>query len=136
MAKYRVLYYSSKGKIVTLSEKLAGELGCRVDKIPPSYNCDNEKLVFIGVSTGKELPDQFSLFCRGLSKERCRNVAFFVDGPQEAADKLIALTKAAGTNPIENVKFIDGGMKFFSKAKDEDIADIIKWAKEIEATVN
>jgi len=131
MAKIRVFYFSSKGKMITLAKSIAKEFECMIDKIPPSFNCDDDRIVFVGVSTGKSLPYHVEMFCKGLTKARTRNVAFFVDGPKEAADKMIEYCKTAGTNPIENVLYVNGGIKFFSKAKDEDIDEILKWAREV-----
>ena len=57
--KMRVLYASGKGKIKTIAslitDKYATEKVNCMDKIPPAYSCDKERLVVLLVSTGKDL---------------------------------------------------------------------------------
>ena len=138
--KMRVLYSSNKGKMETLARTIADKFDLAinaVDVIPPAYSCDKERLVIMGISVGNEPTDQLRLFCREMTKVRAQNVALYVDG-KEAGIKIIKdALKEAGTNVIDDMFVVTGGLpfKFAKKASDEEKAGIIAWAEKIVASI-
>lgn len=136
--KVRVLHFSNKGKMISLADAICAKLDCKSDTIPPAYPCENERLVIIGASVGKEVPNQLRLFCAGLNKSRAHNVAFYIDGTEEAATQLKNLIREAGANPIEEVHFCKGGLplKFVKGISEEERAGIVDWASKIHAELS
>ena len=136
--KVRVLYFSPKGKMISFADAICAKLDCKSDTIPPAYPCETEGLVIIGATVGKEIPNQLRLFCAGLNKTRANNVAFYIDGPKEAAAELKNLIFDAKSNPIDEVYFVKGGLpfKFAKKISEEERSGIVSWAKNIYDNLN
>ena len=138
--KMRVLYSSNKGKMETLARTIADKFDLAinaVDVIPPAYSCDKERLVIMGISVGNEPTDQLRLFCRELTKARAQNVALYVDGKESGIKIIKDALKEAGTNVIDDVFTVTGGLPFkvAKKASDEEKAAIIAWAETIVASI-
>lgn len=135
--KMRVLYSTGKKKLINIAEMITNnyateKVNC-MDTIPPAYSCDKERLVVILASVGKDAPNQLVLFCKELTKARCANVAFIIDGPAEGAKVLIDSAKSAGTNVIEDVLYIKGGLPFLGGVKDEEKAAVTAWMDKLSA---
>ena len=67
--KMRVLCYPEKKKLVAIGNmiKAAYELNVNsVDRIPPAYSCDKERLVILAINLKGNLPDDYRLFVREL----------------------------------------------------------------------
>ncbi|MBQ3126405.1 MAG: hypothetical protein IJC15_04975 [Clostridia bacterium] len=138
--KMRVLYSSNKGKMETLARTISDkfELAINaVDVIPPAYSCDKERLVIMGLSVGNEPTDQLRLFCRELTKARAQNVAIYTDGKEAGLKIIKEALQEAGTNVIDDIFTVTGGLpfKFAKKASDEEKAAIIAWAEKIVASI-
>ena len=104
-----------------------------MDKIPPAYSCDKERLVVILATVGKDAPSSLVLFCKELTKARAANVAFIVDGPEEGAAVLKNAVKDAGANVIEDVLYVKGGIPFLGGVKDEEKQAVEAWMNKITA---
>ena len=91
--KMRVLYYTNKAKLKNIAgiitDNYATEKVNCMDKIPPAYSCDKERLVVMIVSVSKDPDNALVLFCKELTKQRAANVAFIVDGSADGAKVLI-----------------------------------------------
>ena len=135
--KMRVLTASSKGKMLSIGNIVAGKYGCGIDKIPPAYSCEREKLVVVVASLKSSLPNDFVLFCKDLSKDRAQNVAFIVDGTEENFKKVSEMITAAGANVIDDVLYVKGGLPFgFIKGvPDAEKAAVEAWIEKIVGTV-
>ncbi len=131
--KARVLYFpEGNKKLLLLSQVLCDKLQCKSDKIPPAYPCENEKLVVIGVTLKKELPDSLRRFCRELVKTRAQNVAFFADGSKSTLVDLMNASREAGTNVISEVfECTTGGLPFLAKVKPEEKTAIEEWLDKV-----
>lgn len=138
LGKMRVLYYSSKGKMVTLADEICKKFDIKSDVIPPAYPCENEKLLFIGISVGKENPDKLRQFLSGLNKTRAQNVAFFIDGAKEDAAEVINYVRNAGAKVLDEVLYIKLGfsLPFMKGTGAEDIKNVTEWAERAVNTVN
>lgn len=134
--KMRVLYYSKKGKMATFANAIAQKYQLeinKVDVIPPAYSCDKERIVILGLTVGDYIPDQLRLFCRELTKERAQNVAIYIDGTEANANKIKETLKEAGTNVIDEVCYVKGGLpfKFMSKVTDDEKTAVLEWADRV-----
>jgi hypothetical protein len=131
--KSRVLYFPENNKKLSLlSRVLCDKLQCKLDKIPPAYPCENEKLVLIGVSMKNDMPDALRRFCRELVKTRAQNVAFFGDAPETTMVNLMNEAREAGTNVIGDVfECKTGGLPFLARVKPEEQTGIEEWLKKV-----
>jgi hypothetical protein len=127
--KSRVLYYSNKKSMKKLAAVLAQKLGTKEDVIPPAYPCDKEKLLVLGFSASKSMPDEFMRFCDGLNPSRALNVALFVNGKVENAQWIADRIAKAGANVCPAIHVCN--FKLFSGVKKEDEDAISQWADDI-----
>ena len=137
--KMRVLTATNKGKLLVLAEQVAkkAESTYKVDSIPPDYSLDRERLLVIVATVKSSLSDSFRRFCADLSKERASNVALIADGLPEDVAKLTAIIKEAGTNFIDDVLTVTGGLpfKFAKKVTPEEVKAVDEWTDRILSTL-
>ena len=130
--KMRVLCYPEKNKkLRTIAEIIKAEYQLNVnsvDRIPPAYSCDKERLVILATQIKGNLPDDYRLFVRELTKARAANVAIIAAGDEACVAKTKELLHEAGTNVMEEVKTVKVGL-FNTKVTDEEKADILAWVK-------
>ena len=130
--KMRVLCYPEKNKkLRTIAEMIKAEYDLNVnsvDRIPPAYSCDKERLVILATQLKGNLPDDYRLFVRELTKARAANVAIIAAGDEACVAKTKELLHEAGTNVMEEVKTVKVGL-FNTKVTDEEKADILAWVK-------
>lgn len=133
--KMRILYSSSKKKINTIANMIKTQYDLAfnsVDVIPPSYSCDKERIVIIAVSAKGNINDSLRLFCRELTKARAQNVALMIDGDESAANKLKEILKEAGTNVIDEVLYVKGGLPIIGgPVKPAEKAEIFAWVDRV-----
>lgn len=128
--KMRVLYWSGKGKIKTIANEIKKEFNLEhnsVDVIPPAFSCDKERIVILCISIKDEPDDQLRLFCKELTKQRAQNVALMIDGTEKGAQNIKNILSQTGTNLIDNILFVKGGLPFLSKLSDEEKKTIFEW---------
>ncbi|MBE6547651.1 MAG: hypothetical protein E7667_02070 [Ruminococcaceae bacterium] len=136
--KMRVLCYPEKKKLLAIGNMIKAEYDLNVnsvDRIPPAYSCDKERIVILAINLKGALPDDYRLFVRELTKVRAANVAILTAGDDVAVEKTKELLREAGTNVIDNVKHIKMGL-FDSKVTDAEKADILAWVEEIKGALN
>ena len=129
--KMRVLCYPEKKKLLAIGNAIKAEYDLNVnsvDRIPPAYSCDKERLVILAVNIKGTLPDDYRLFVRELTKARAANVAIISAGSDDAVEQTKALIREAGTNVIDNTLKIKMGL-FDSKITDEEKTAILDWVK-------
>ena len=130
--KMRVLCYPEKKKLLAVGNMIKSEYDLNVnsvDRIPPAYSCDKERLVILAINIkGNTLPDDYRLFVKELTKARAQNVAILSAGSDEAVNQTKQLVKEAGANVIENTMQIKIGL-FDSKVSDTEKTDILNWVK-------
>ena len=61
--KMRVIYSTSKKKVVTFATAIGEAFKCQVDDVPPGFPCDKEKLVVICMSIKDKPDDKLRRFC-------------------------------------------------------------------------
>lgn len=128
--KMRVLYATGKKKIVNIANfiKQHYELSQNsVDKVPPAYSCDKERIVILAIAGKSDVEDALRRFCIELTKERTANVALLVDGTEAYANNVKEILRNAGTNVIEDVLYMKSGLPFFAAVKPEEQNAIVEW---------
>ena len=133
----RVLCYPEKKKLLAIGNMIKAEYDLSVnsvDRIPPAYSCDKERIVILAINLKGNLPDDYRLFVRELTKVRAANVAILTAGDDVAVEKTKELLREAGTNVIDNVKHIKMGL-FDNKVTDAEKTEILAWVEEIKASL-
>jgi len=137
--KMRILYSSGKKKIYNIANLIKSQYDLAfnsVDVIPPAYSCDKERIVILAVSGKGEAGDALRLFCKELTKARAQNVALMIDGDQKLADNLKTILTEAGTNVIDEVLFVKGGLPIIgSSVKPEEKTEIFAWVDRVVANL-
>lgn len=136
--KMRVLCYPEKKKLLAIGNIIKAEYELNVnsvDRIPPAYSCDKERIVILAINIKGNLPDDYRLFVRELTKARAANVAILTAGDDVAVEKTKEILKEAGTNVIDNVHKIKMGL-FDSKVSDAEKSEILAWVEQIKASLN
>ena len=129
--KMRILYASNKKKMQAFANAIKAQYELAfnsVDVIPPAYSCDKERIVILAVSAKGELSDPVIRFSRELTRARAQNVALLIDGDETAANKLKEILTEAGTNVIDEVMYVKGGLPIIgSNPKPEEKAAVFAW---------
>lgn len=136
--KMRVLCYPEKKKLLAIGNMIKAEYELNVnsvDRIPPAYSCDKERLVILATNIKGSLPDDYRLFVRELTKARAYNVAIIAAGDDACVERTKELIKEAGANVIEDVKRIKMGL-FDNKVTDAEKTEILEWVKNTIASLN
>ena len=136
--KMRVLCYPEKKKLLAIGNMIKAEYELNVnsvDRIPPAYSCDKERLVILATNIKGNLPDDYRLFVRELTKARAYNVAIIAAGDDACVERTKELIKEAGANVIEDVKRIKMGL-FDNKVSDAEKTEILEWVKNTIASLN
>ena len=136
--KMRVLCYPEKKKLLAIGNMIKAEYELNVnsvDRIPPAYSCDKERLVILATNIKGSLPDDYRLFVRELTKARAYNVAIIAAGDDACVERTKELVKEAGANVIEDVKKIKMGL-FDNKVSDEEKTEILEWVKKTIESLN
>ena len=119
--KMRVIYFSSKKKILDLADHLSKNSDdYKPDKIPPDYSLDKEKLLVLGMSQLSKLPDEVRRFVTNLRPGVVKNVALYTDRPEKEASEFIAKLRENDTNVIDDVLYVKSEFLPFKKASDEE----------------
>ena len=132
--KMRVLYASNKGKMATIANLISNEFQLeinKVDVIPPAYSCDNERLVILGLSIKDDPSESLRLFCRELTLQRAKNVALIIDGKEIGAANIKKILKEAGTNVLDEVLYIKGGIPFLKNISEDEKKAVLAWSHRI-----
>ena len=132
--KMRILHTPGKKKFMNIANMIKAEYDLSinsVDKIPPAYSCDKERIVILALSGKGDVADDLRLFCRELTKARASNVALMIDGTPAYADQIKSILKEAGTNVIDDVLFVKLGLPFLASVKPEEKTTILDWVKKV-----
>ncbi|MBQ8208270.1 MAG: hypothetical protein IJZ89_06010 [Clostridia bacterium] len=130
--KMRVLVASPKKKMLTLAYNIKNEFDLvpnAVDKIPPAYSCDKERIVILAIPAKQNAATE--KFCKELNKTRAANVAILIDGTANDAAGIKEILKSAGTNVIDEVFCTKCGLPFLGGVKPEENASLIEWVNRV-----
>ena len=133
--KMRVLYASSQKKVAAMASMIKEEYQLdvnKVDKIPPAYSCDKERLVILMISLKGAPEDQLRLFCQELTPARTANVALVIEGKEAAADRMKEILTKAGTKVADEVFYVKGAfLPFLGSVTPEEKAALLAWTHRI-----
>ena len=127
----KIFHYPETGKMATFASGLSAEFDVKCDKIPPAYNCDKERLLIAGISTGKNFSADLSMFLRGLTKEQVQNVAIFTDSKDDVVATMKSYIEGAGAKVVDVKKVKGSFLPFLSGVKPEEMEDLKAWAKKV-----
>ena len=136
--KMRVLYYPQKAKLVDAAEIIKAEYELSVnatDTIPPAYSCNNERIVILALSVGKDADDTLRRFLLELTKARAQNVAIIADAKDDGITNIKKYLTTAGANIVGDVFRVNTGLFAGKKLNDEEKAGLIEWAKGITSSI-
>ncbi len=136
--KMRVLCATGKKKLKNIANeiKVQKELAFNaVDDIPPAYPCDKERIVVLAVTASGKISDSLRLFCRELNKTRAQNVALLLDGDEKAANLIKDTLTEAGTNVIDEVLYVKGGLPFLGSVKPAEKEAVMAWIDRVIANL-
>lgn len=129
--KMRALQYSKDTGAFEIATAIAKAQEIqKVDRIPPDYNLENEKLALVCIDCGKKVDAAVTSFVNFLNADRVKNVAFIGVGTGTAAamEELAAMAKARN---VEVVGITECTVKssLFKKGKptDADIKTVLAW---------
>lgn len=104
----------------------------KLDRIPPDYPLENEKLVFVCVDAGKKLDDAVKSFISlSLNPSRVKNVALLVVSPNgdAAMSEMKAAAKSAGVTVAGDLTItVKGGLFKKGSVSDADVKKAVDWA--------
>ena len=133
--KMRVLYASSKKKVADMANLIKAEYDLAinaVDKIPPAYSCNNERVVILMLSLKGDPDDQLRLFCQEMTKARAQNTALVINGTEAAAAKMKEILTTAGTKVVDEVFFVKTGfLSFLDKITPEEKDALLAWTHRV-----
>ncbi len=129
--KMKIFHYPENGKMATFANGLSEEFDVKCDKIPPAYNCDKDRLLIAGISTGKNFSADLSMFLRGLTKDQVQNVAIFTDSTDEVIAAMKANIETAGAKVVDVKKVKGNFLPFLKGVKPEEMADLKAWANTV-----
>ena len=134
----RYLHKAKNPKIVRLGEQFVNKYGLADNKnafdiIPPAYSCDKERLVILALTLKKDVDDVVRRFCAELDKKKAANVALVVDGTPEAAAKIVAVLKEAGTNVVEDIFYVQsaGFLNLKGGVSVEEVSAFFEWTEKV-----
>ena len=73
--KLQVFLSGQKGYAQPIADALAEMFVCKCDQIPPAYQCNKEKLVFLVYEKYGKLDKKFVSYLKGLDKNSMENVS-------------------------------------------------------------
>lgn len=132
--KMRVIYSTTKAKVVTFADAIAQAFKCQLDDVPPAFPCDKEKLVVIVMSIKDAANDKLRRFCGELNPTRALNVALIVEGDKDGAGvrEVKSILNEAGTNVIDDIYTVTAGGFFGGKKISlEERTAIVKWVEDV-----
>ena len=132
--KMRVLCYPENNKkLRTIAEMIKAEYDLNVnsvDRIPPAYSCDKERLVILMLSLKGEPADQIRLFCQDMTRMRAQNTALVIHGTEAAANSMKEILQKAGTTVADEVFYVTCGL-FNSAVKPEEKEALLAYTRRI-----
>lgn len=129
--KMRVLHFSKNDNASAIAAAIAKAQQTNSDQIPPAYNCENEKLVFVCAEIGKKLDEKVVAFMSNLNSDRVRNIAFIGVGTNTdaAIGELKGMAEKLGIKVAGSMECtVKSGLFKKGKVSDADIKKCTDWA--------
>lgn len=131
--KLQVFLYGFNGYAQAIADQIAEKFKCKCDQIPPAYQCNEEKLIFIVYEKYGGLEPKFMDYMKNMDSKKAQNIALIEisNKGNEGFEKLEELLKGNGV-AISGKHEVIVKRSLFSKGKltDEQIAAAVKFADE------
>lgn len=131
--KLQVFLYGYFNYAQQVADAIAEKYSCKCDQIPPAYQCNEEKLVFIVYEKYGPLESKMMDYLAQVDKKKVLNVALveISNNGNEGIDKVKSVLEANGVN-ISGVKNITVPRKLFKKGNitKENIEEALAFADE------
>ncbi len=132
--KMRVLHFSKADNASAIAAAIAKSQQTNSDQIPPAYNCENEKLVFVCVEVSKKIDEKVVNFLKNLNSNRVKNLAFITVGSDtgEAMNELKSMAKNVGVNVAADMECtVKSSLFKKGKVTGADIQNCVDWAAKL-----
>lgn len=129
--KMRVLHFSKNDNASAIAAAISKAQQTNCDQIPPAYNCENEKLIFVCAEVGKKPDDKLVAFMSNLNADRVKNIAFIGvgTGTDAAIGVLKSMAEKLGIKVAGSMECtVKGGLFKKGKVSDADIKKCVDWA--------
>ena len=127
-------YYSSKaGNAYQLASAIAKENSVKVDQIPPAYQPENERVIFISYESNYS-DSKVEKFLKTLTTAKCKSVAFIVVGEDtKNLDSYKKIVQDLGIKVHDEVYHVKLGGGLFKKGKltEEHVKGALEWSRKI-----
>ena len=134
--KAKSLHFSKGGDVQVIASEIGRVMQCVCDQIPPAYPCENEKVIFIGISMNGKLPSAVDHFCKDLNPSRTKGVAFYVLNNTGNTKGLEGIIETMKKNGVETVGeplgvAVKGGLFKKGIQTEDDVQTVLAWADKI-----
>ncbi|MBQ1369443.1 MAG: hypothetical protein IIY45_15345 [Firmicutes bacterium] len=131
--KLQVFLYNKFGYAQRIADALAEKFTCKCDQIPPAYQCNEEKLIFIVYEKYGSLDKKLVAYMKEMDKKKVQNIAYIEisNTGNEALEEMCNLVKANGVN-ISGTYGVTIKRSLFSKGQltEEQMHEVLKFADE------
>lgn len=130
--KLQVFLSGANGYAQAIADELAEMFHCKCDQIPPAYQCDREKLVFLVYEKYGKLDKHFDSYVSGLNQDKVQNVALIEISKKgnEATEDLKKIFEGNGIHVIASLGIQKGKGLFSSPLSQEEIDQAKAFAEE------
>ena len=131
--KLQVFLYGEFGYAQKIADEISEKFHCKCDQIPPAYQCNEEKLVFIVYEKYGSLSAKLTSYLREMNAKRVQNVAL-IEISNTGNDAINQLSEQLNNNGV-NISGTKGYVvkrSLFSKGKvtDDMVKDALQFADE------
>ena len=131
--KLQVFLYSKYGYAQRIADALSEKFTCKCDQIPPAYQCNEEKLIFIVYEKYGSLDKKLVAYMKEMDTKKVQNIAFIEvsNTGNEALEEMSNIVKANGVN-ISGTYGVAIKRSLFAKGQltDDMLQDALKFADE------
>lgn len=131
--KLQVFLYGYYNYAQAVADEIAEKFHCKCDTIPPAYQCNEEKLVFVVYEKYGSLEDKLVDWLKQLEPKKVQNLALIEisNKGNEGVDKIKEIVEKNGVK-VAAVKNLNVKRSLFSKGKitPEQIAEALEYADE------
>lgn len=131
--KLQVFLYSKFGYAQDVADALAEKFHCKCDQIPPAYQCDEEKLVFIVYEKYGKLDPKLTEYMHEMDAKKAQNISFIEisNTGNEALEELSKDVESRGVKVSGTMGIaIKHGLFAKGKLTEGQVEDALKFADE------
>ncbi|MBQ4186424.1 MAG: hypothetical protein II642_00940 [Firmicutes bacterium] len=131
--KLQVFLYGDRSYAQKIADEIAEKFHCKCDQIPPAYQCNEEKLIFIVYEKYGGLEPKLMNYLKEMDSKKAQNIALveISNTGNEGVETISKMLTDNGVN-ISGVHNICVKRGLFSKGKltDDQVKGALKFADE------